>query len=558
MGGGLDGLFGIVGTLVDGCLTQAAGRCVVVWEGPGAEDFIQRLALARGSSGGEVWIIHVCSQASGWGGGAGQQRRGCIRWMKVLRGAGWEPSQLAFFADLYVVVRDAQADEAVSPDSRVCVLGENAPDYPVSKIGSIMASGGILIGFGCGEEWMRAAGRAGFVGEVGNCPDVWARRFVGRGGERQVNSPSRVAVIGAGLAGTSVAFGLGVRGVDVELFDVGGVASGASGNRAAVLAPMVSMDDGVPSQLSRFGCDSVGDEIANLGWQDEDGMLCGALQLAMNERLARVVRCGAERVQESGSCEVVGLDEARRLSGLEVSVGGLWFPRAGWLVPRRLCERRLEAIGRGGTVRREAVGGLERVNDGYLLRCPRGVELGRWDALVIATAEVPAWLGWRGAGVPTKRAWGRNLTIHSESLAGGRSVVMGDGYYIPLGNGRAHVGATYEFEEGVSEDDAAVAESLLRRVGKWVGVNDCSFGSGDVRRSMRVLTADRLPLIGRVVEEEPLYAVCGLGSRGMVWSGLASAILPGMLTGEPLGVPRRWVAAVDPRRRDGRKNIGGV
>mgnify|MGYP006277502705 FL=1 len=33
MGGGLDGLFGIVGTLVEGCLTRAAGGCVVVWEG---------------------------------------------------------------------------------------------------------------------------------------------------------------------------------------------------------------------------------------------------------------------------------------------------------------------------------------------------------------------------------------------------------------------------------------------------------------------------------------------------------------------------------------------
>jgi tRNA 5-methylaminomethyl-2-thiouridine biosynthesis bifunctional protein len=103
-----------------------------------------------------------------------------------------------------------------------------------------------------------------------------------RGGEL-----GRAVVVGGGLAGTSVVRALGRRGWAVTLVERhGGVAQEASGNRAGVLAPMMSRDDGRAARLSRAcfgwllrelrGLEARGAAVA---WGD-----CGVLQIAKNAR----------------------------------------------------------------------------------------------------------------------------------------------------------------------------------------------------------------------------------------------------------------------------------
>jgi tRNA 5-methylaminomethyl-2-thiouridine biosynthesis bifunctional protein len=47
---------------------------------------------------------------------------------------------------------------------------------------------------------------------------------------------------------------------------------------------------------------------------------------------------------------------------------------------------------------------------------------------------------------------------------------------------------------------------------------------------------------------EGLYALLGLGSRGLVWAALAAEILAGQLDGDPAPVETDLLEAIDPAR----------
>jgi tRNA 5-methylaminomethyl-2-thiouridine biosynthesis bifunctional protein len=61
------------------------------------------------------------------------------------------------------------------------------------------------------------------------------------------------------------------------------------------------------------------------------------------------------------------------------------------------------------------------------------------------------------------------------------------------------------------------------------------------------MARDRLPAVGGL-GVPGLYALTGLGSRGMTWSALAAEVLASQICGEPLPVEADLVAALDPRR----------
>jgi glycine/D-amino acid oxidase-like deaminating enzyme len=520
-----DGFEGIVSAALRG---RGGRRVFLVWEGDGAERFFDDWVGAGRCGEGEVWIFHVTGQ----GAASAPYEMGRItaggRLIRVQRHEGWEPSDLMVRADVYVVARGASS-----------VKGDG---YLVSRIARVMSSGGVLIGLSANAEWMLAAERAGFVGGMGIVlgEGVWARSFVGRSRESNWGGVGggRVAVIGAGLAGSAVADGLAGRGVEVEVFDGSGVGRGASGNRAAVMVPMVSMDDGLSAKLSRWGFGRVRGEL------DGVGVACGVLQLPANERVRRVCETGSG----GEGFVVVGRDEAAELCGVRGVEGGLWFAEAGWVDPARLCAARFSRHRGAVSFRAEQVTGFERIDELYVLRGLGGSLLaGGYAAVVLATAGVPDWVPWLGRGVGTKLAWGRNVTLEPESLSGLRAVVTGAGYCIPVGQGRVHLGATYEFEAVAERDDAAAVGSIWQ---KSVGFSEDGVPKGpwEVRRAVRVLTADRLPMLGGVDGGDGIFVACGLGSRGVVWSGVAAELIPSLVLAEPPMLPRSWVEAINPNR----------
>ena len=155
----------------------------------------------------------------------------------------------------------------------------------------------------------------------------------------------RAIVIGAGLAGASAAYSLAQRGWQVTVLDRAGTpAAGASGLPAGVVAPHVSPDDRLLSQLSRSGLMATLARAAELLPEGEAWAACGVLE---------------RRLKDSRELPAAWLDPAspghawsRPADAAERSAAALpddspahWHARGGWVRAPALVAAMLAAPG---------------------------------------------------------------------------------------------------------------------------------------------------------------------------------------------------------------------
>ena len=209
-------------------------------------------------------------------------------------------------------------------------------------------------------------------------------------------APGRCAIVGAGMAGASLAYSLAVRGWQVTVLGLGDEpADGASGLPAGVFAPHVSPDDKPISRLSRAGCAATlararallreGIDFAATGVLErhasgerrrpESWLQAEAAQSAAARALEAVAK-GAKHLQPfrlslPAPCAGLRQAQAERFflelqvpfataalstsasAGLRQSIGlpgddahpALWHAEAGWLRPAELVRAMLAAPG---------------------------------------------------------------------------------------------------------------------------------------------------------------------------------------------------------------------
>lgn len=145
-------------------------------------------------------------------------------------------------------------------------------------------------------------------------------------------SSSRIAIIGAGLAGCWLARILAEQGIAVTLYEKhNSVAAAASGNPAGIVKPFVTRS---PSAAMSFHC------IAHQ-------YLLDRLRLYDLEATAQFTRCGVLQLVEkpySASDNFINLAalDATRVAGVPLSGHALKFADAGWLNPKQLCSSLVE------------------------------------------------------------------------------------------------------------------------------------------------------------------------------------------------------------------------
>ena len=377
-------------------------------------------------------------------------------------------------------------------------------------------------------------------------------------------------VVGAGVAGCSVAYALAARGWRVDVVDRHeGVAREASGNPAGVVLPRLTADMNGEGRFylaaflyaSRW-FDGLNEVDAGVGWRRG-----GVLQLADMALSARLTALGLPEPVVAG----LGENDARALSGVAVRGPGLHFGLGGWLSPQRLCASLLRRF--PDSVRflpaRHVVGlkfcdGLWHVGDG-------DGEIGAASAVILAGG--PATVD-HVDGLFALQAVRGQLTYAAATPASRRLAlpVCYEGYVIPELDGRHCVGATFDRDNGASavsrDDDRKNMAALSRHVAdlgltKVVGA----------RVSFRAATLDHLPVCGPVPDVEyyhlnytelrhgprarrfpdavyrpGLFVTAGHGARGLVSCPLSAATIAAMLDDEPLPLPLDMLASLHPAR----------
>ncbi len=382
--------------------------------------------------------------------------------------------------------------------------------------------------------------------------------------------PARHAlIIGAGLAGCTLAERLAARGWTIDLIDAAASpATGASGNLAGVLRPLPSLDDNRMGRLTRAGTLYGWRHIARLRQQGYavKAQACGVLHLARDTAQAVKMQALVERLAlPETHLRHVDATEAAAIAGWAVSSGGWFFGDSGWVQPPSLCAANLAR--HGAAVRshfQRKVAHLTHDSAGWRAVDGQGQTIAQAPVIVLAA----------GTGVlelispdllPVVSARGQVSLLPATPDSAPRVVVCRGGYVSPEVDGLRCAGATFS----VDDEDASLraadhAENLAKLDAMLPGVTaGLSADQVGGRVGFRPASPDRLPMIGAlpapasVERSTPLadiprqpdaYVLSGYGARGLVWSAIAAELLASQLEGEPLPLERDLCEAVDPAR----------
>jgi tRNA 5-methylaminomethyl-2-thiouridine biosynthesis bifunctional protein len=367
-------------------------------------------------------------------------------------------------------------------------------------------------------------------------------------GERREVMPAdrRVIVVGAGLAGSSTANRLAARGVDVTVIERGGEpAQGASGNLAGVFRPLPSLDDTRLSRLLRAGFLYGRRHLAALPGIRHD--MTGVLHLARDVRHEDTQRRTALAQPAPELFRFVERDEAARLAGWPVAMGGWWFPGGGWISPPSLCRANLAGIDvRFGV----EVARMERTGPLWRLFDANGQTITEAPQLVLANGIDAK----RLAVLPIRT--GRGLVSHlpEDAVPPVNIVATRNGYITPAIDGVHCAGAT------LTPDDTNAAPRLDDHIENLLRLDAIlpGYGKGldparlDGRVGFRPMSPDRLPIVGPLSASDGLWTVNGFGARGLVWASLCAELLASQLAAEPLPLETTLVQAVGLSRFDDR------
>ncbi|MDR0479803.1 MAG: FAD-dependent 5-carboxymethylaminomethyl-2-thiouridine(34) oxidoreductase MnmC [Burkholderiaceae bacterium] len=425
--------------------------------------------------------------------------------------------------------------------------------------------------------------------------------------------PGHAVIVGAGLAGASVAHALAARGWRVTVLARGATpADGASALPAGVVAPHVSPDDRPLSRLTRAGVAATVARARQLfaagrlnrnDWA-ENGVLerhlpgkrrlPEAWRMALDERIESA--CQPLSAPLTGTAAERAVQQIR--AAIDVGYPALWHRQAGWINPVALVRAMLaqpEIEWRGGV----AVARFERLTCAaasaprWRLFNAAGQTLTDADLLVLAAgfdtlalmrasadphthththAPLPPLQALRG-----QVAYGPMPDACAEGFPpwpvnGNGSLVAG----VPLDDGRGNafapgwiIGSTFERDQPEpllrEADDAANLAHLAQLLPAAAAHLAPQFAAGRVRAwaAVRCTVPDRLPLVGPWTAAQnapdapgdPLatpWLLTGLGARGLPLAVLCGEILAAWLHNEPLPVERRLALGLRAGRWHGR------
>ncbi|MGE5336961.1 MAG: tRNA (5-methylaminomethyl-2-thiouridine)(34)-methyltransferase MnmD, partial [Gemmatimonadota bacterium] len=277
-------------------------------------------------------------------------------------------------------------------------------------------------------------------------------------------------VIGAGLAGATVAHALARRGWHVQVVErERAPASRASGLPWGLLYPQITADDSVLARLTRAGFYASRRALRTLAAAGGERILwqvCGVFRQAGDVAEEAEWRALAVRLQlPSQFARFVDVGEAGRLLGAAPLRGGWWFADGALVSAATWCAQALVppsiSLRCGCAVER-----LERAGDAWLARAADGRALASAPVAVVASAlDAPRLLHGSAAVVAVR---GRITQVEPAAFASLRAGLTGDGYLLHGPDGWSGVGATYETrmpgDETISalDDGRAQASNLAR------------------------------------------------------------------------------------------------
>jgi tRNA 5-methylaminomethyl-2-thiouridine biosynthesis bifunctional protein len=150
-----------------------------------------------------------------------------------------------------------------------------------------------------------------------------------------------------------------------------------------------------------------------------------------------------------------------------------------------------------------------------------------------------------------QRMAGQVAYFSATPTSDGRSIVAGEGYWLPAADGVCVGGSTYEID---ADHTAVTGQGRTAVQGKLAamlveGAPLQGPPNAELRgwAGWRATAKDRLPVIGSIDGARRLWLATGYGSRGLSWSALAGDIIAATLDNEPVPLERELMRKIIPR-----------
>ena len=409
----------------------------------------------------------------------------------------------------------------------------------------------------------------------------------------------RVLIVGAGLAGCAAAWALAEQGRHVTLIDrQAQPAQETSGNPAGLFHGIVNPQDGAHARFNRAAALEA-TRVVQLAIAEHGvpGSTAGLLRLdpsgaGLDELQRQLTATGLP----GSYVQAVSAAQASALCGMPLQHPAWFYPGGGWVSPTALAGALLARAGTAASFRGGlAVQAIRACEDGWELLDACGQRIDAAPTLVLANA-FDAWRLLGAPAWPVQKVRGQiSLCPVAQTGSSARAAkwptrpITGAGYLLPVLDGVVAFGATSQ----PGDEDASVRRAdHVHNLGQLARLTDRALAIAPEalqgRTGWRVVSSDRLPIVGAVPDESAkgesaqgksakgdsaqsesapglpgtrrpdhprsvpripgLFVFTALGARGITWSALGAQVLASSVTGAPQPLEADLLDAIDPAR----------
>ena len=354
-----------------------------------------------------------------------------------------------------------------------------------------------------------------------------------------LSKPADVLVVGAGIAGASIANQYHRLGVSVCIVDsASGPGQVTSAHDGAITHPALGRTASRLHRLALAAYRMVALDCAD-AWSHRGVFALAKIGATFDEAALpnKLTQLGI--TADIG--EYISVEDAQRRFG--IGRAGVWFPGAGSINLAALCEQRILSCKGLQTIWSSAIERIERKGDLWCALDKNGRCVARAHTVVLANA-----FGAQDLLRPFAQ------TLYLKPVRGQLSIfgvnrqsrllehipkinLSGDGYCTPAvwspqtQSYRWLVGSTYDENQDCTKP-STVSDAHNRQLALGLlrpeTIDAAELTVVDQFVGVRCVSKDRLPVIGAVAGMPNLYVATALGSRGLLWSTLASALIPAL------------------------------
>ncbi|MBJ8551503.1 FAD-dependent 5-carboxymethylaminomethyl-2-thiouridine(34) oxidoreductase MnmC [Acinetobacter bereziniae] len=348
----------------------------------------------------------------------------------------------------------------------------------------------------------------------------------------------QIAIIGAGIAGLSCAWGLVQRGHQVTIYEQSAPLSGASGNPLALLNPKLS-----PIEQSSEHLMTLAWQYALNHYQNFSAFRPIAVQQLAQKNPDELLHLASEYPQD-----LLKAQTAEQLD-LHTQYKSLQLTQAGSVYPQQLKDQILEhpLI----QLKHAKIENITQTNVQRLtLFDHQHSHLGDFDHVIVCCAKdsqhffenFPILKPIRG-----QVSWLNN----SQHKLNPKHAYSYGGYCMQLDDQQLILGASFYPNRDDSEvlaEDHVHNYDLIHSVFPQYAERLAPVAEWHGRASVRAQSLDYFPLLGKVEKDKEIYTFSGLGSKGFLFAPLCSEVLIAMILNEACPVPEALLRKLDVKR----------